>query len=447
MAKEIDTFTDPRDGQVYKTVKIGNQEWFAENLRFKTEKSLLDPEENEKNGRYYLWADAMQVDESYTGKQLDDESKKLADAGQWQGIAPEGWHIPSKADLQELEAYLGYHNGLDGMSTALRASSGWNLNPEENLPDDEEEGDDLFSASNNKEEDPEDGEEEFYQPKYSQGYDSYGFAAYPTCNYMNHIRRGLEFQNDTEKMSFISASENSDSAAFGFHIKINSAKCLNCNKRKYHSVRCIKNRETEKFGSFKDNRDGNIYKTIKIGNQEWLAENFRFKMKDSYVSNDDGHKNDYGRYYAASCLKEVCPPGWHIPTAEEWKKFFDFIFTDIEDLHKAAISSIYRPAFPKDKRFYSELTDAERRELGELYEEANRIGFSDPVAGWISQNKKYVKSEKGSRFWCGDKTFLFGKFKKMATWMYPESNQGMTDASFKIEEDDGYLCTLRLIKD
>ena len=36
MAPEYGSFTDPRDGQTYKTVKIGNQIWMAENLNVDT---------------------------------------------------------------------------------------------------------------------------------------------------------------------------------------------------------------------------------------------------------------------------------------------------------------------------------------------------------------------------------------------------------------------------
>ena len=37
----INMFKDPRDGQEYKVVQIGNRIWFAENLRFKSDTSLV----------------------------------------------------------------------------------------------------------------------------------------------------------------------------------------------------------------------------------------------------------------------------------------------------------------------------------------------------------------------------------------------------------------------
>ncbi|QQS03980.1 MAG: hypothetical protein IPK50_17010 [Fibrobacterota bacterium] len=111
---------DSRDGQVYRTVKIGTQRWMAENLNHKVDSSWCfanSADSCARYGRLYSWAAAMKLADSCNAKACSTQV-----GNPHQGICPSGWHLPRDPQWDTLAARIG---GASTAGAKLKSTSGW----------------------------------------------------------------------------------------------------------------------------------------------------------------------------------------------------------------------------------------------------------------------------------------------------------------------------------
>jgi uncharacterized protein (TIGR02145 family) len=108
--------------------------------------------------------------------------------------------------------------------------------------------------------------------------------------------------------------------------------------------------------TFKDTRDSKVYKTIKIGDQTWFAENLAYEGTLSVGSSSRPYSNldsatKYGMQYTVDAAKVACPNGWHLPSDGEWKVLEKYLGMSDVDLDKVG----YDFQRGKDKNIASKL--------------------------------------------------------------------------------------------
>lgn len=161
--------------------------------------------------------------------------------------------------------------------------------------------------------------------------------------------------------------------------------------------------------------DGNIYETVTIGDQVWMAENMR-STKDrngnaiakGYETSettpyrycpDDNSANvsKYGYLYNWEAAMKVCPKGWHLPSEAEWTQLTRYVKSQPEyvsagctgENYVCYTSCIAKALASKEGWRYPDSDRADEYAVGKNQSANNATGFSALPAGFYYSSYYY----------------------------------------------------------
>jgi uncharacterized protein (TIGR02145 family) len=240
--------------------------------------------------------------------------------GTIQGVCPDGWHIPTKAEAQSLLSFA------TSTASLKSAASTWNTPGTDNY------GLSFVGAGNW---DNTDGFEDMHY------YEVMWLYATSTYQYFLLISTSSEVWDYNSNEYYATVRCIKDEAAPG---SSSSSVSSSSSRPKLTNAEPLLEAGTQfnseiTYGTMTDSRDSKTYKTVVIGGKTWMAENLNYAgnaIGESFCFNDEDRFCDvYGRLYSrdaamndAGCNKNscdlgdapiqgVCPSGWHIPSESE----------------------------------------------------------------------------------------------------------------------------------
>ena len=315
---------DVRDGEQYRTVRIGNQLWVAENLRFYDtlwSPTLPDYSEVDEFGRLYTYGAAM-------------AGHDYIDSGYNEGICPVGWHLPSMAEFDVLKNFVSEF--CPSVDSCLRSTEGWDFAGNDrfgfNAKHPSETNIVRYWTSNSADAGmrintdhgytyrSNSSDAVMYVLRDSYGYDTFGaeFAAKGNLFYVRCVK-GSDVDSAAYMDNYLKGRENmieylSSSAAYQAYLSSSSAAewaRVQQGAKKYFNPDL-------NYGEFVDTRDGQTYGYLQIGNYGCVTRFYADTVKYFLT----------GFRYPDTLLSQVCPAGWHVPSSAEWN-----------DLSETAVSS------------------------------------------------------------------------------------------------------------
>jgi uncharacterized protein (TIGR02145 family) len=173
----------------------------------------------------------------------------------------------------------------------------------------------------------------------------------------------------------------------------------------------------EKPNTIFDSRDNKTYRTVKIGEQWWMAENLAYDAGDGSWMYDNitiiTDTTPYGRLYIWETACDVCPEGWHLPSDDEWKELEIYLGMNQSN----ADSTDWRGADEgiKIKSTYGWYSDGEG---------TNSSGFSALPGGYRHYYEYFDYKNKRAYFWSSTQSGYYSVWCRHLHYYYENIYRG-----------------------